>query len=303
MSDDGLVPEDRISELLGQVGEQTSPTAPERERARAAMLAEFDTIVAGRRVDEDSLTPPPAPAIELDQALRPSTSGAPRRWPVAAAGTAAGLLVLVLAVVTSFRDDTATSVVPPTPTSLDVPTSTLDPPLVLTGRSLPLMLGDGVYRTDDIGEGLTFTGAAGLQLVDRRAGLLVLDEVDGEQLRARISMFEADPEAIDSIIGTATDLGRLKVDEASFSVAGRSVPRWDLTITAEGLAELGCADQTGCLPLGAGDDGPSIWGRSENFLVRLGPDDPTVFVLVQSTIFGDPVLGQAFEIIDSIRPV
>ena len=40
------------------------------------------------------------------------------------------------------------------------------------------------------------------------------------------------------------------------------------------------------------------------FWQRLGeasPGEPSVFVLVQTRAFGDPLLSQAFEIIDSLR--
>lgn len=74
-------------------------------------------------------------------------------------------------------------------------------------------------------------------------------------------------------------------------------------MTGAGIADLECIAQSGCVPLADDVDefDPSIWARSENFLVEVSPGEPSVFVLVQTKTFSDPLLSQAFEIIDSLR--
>ncbi len=165
------------------------------------------------------------------------------------------------------------------------------------------MLDDATYRTDDIRNGVAFGGADGLQLVALRPGLLVMDSVsDGGDLRARVSVFEAEPTAVADVIDGAVEDGDMQVSVAQFTGSDQSLRRQDLTVTGEGIADLECIAQSGCLPLldGVDEFDPSIWARSENFLVEASPGEPSVFVLVQTKAFGDPLLSQAFEIIDSL---
>jgi hypothetical protein len=133
---------------------------------------------------------------------------------------------------------------------------------------------------------------------------MVMDSVsDDGDLRARVSVFEAEPTAITDVIDGAVEDGDIQVSAAQFTGADQSLQRQDLTVTGEGVADLECAAQNGCLPLADGVDefAPSIWARSENFLLEASPGEPSVFVLVQTRAFGDPLLSQAFEIIDSLR--
>jgi len=151
---------------------------------------------------------------------------------------------------------------------------------------------------------VAFGGADGLQLVALRPGLLVMDSVsDGGDLSARISVFEAEPTAIADVIDRAVEDGDMQVSAAQFTGGEQSLRRQDITVTGDGVADLECIAQSGCLPLvdGAYEFDPSIWARSENFLVEASPGEPSVFVLVQTTAFGDPLLSQAFEIINLLR--
>ena len=191
--------------------------------------------------------------------------------------------------------------------TVDLKVNDKDQPIYLyelTTESLPIVLDDTTYQTEYIRDGVAFGGADGLQLVALRPGLMVMDSVsDGGDLRARVSVFEAEQTAVADVIDAAVEDGHLQVSAAQFTGADRSLRRQDLTLTGEGVADLECIAQGGCLSLLDGIDefDPSIWARSENFLVELSSGEPSVFVLVQTKAFGDPLLSQAFEIIDSLR--
>jgi hypothetical protein len=302
--------DDELAALLRRVSEDATLQPRHRERARAAMFAEFDAIVADAdRADADGADSgrlaPVVPAIELDDGSRRRSSSGSRlaRWTAAAAAV---VFVLALVVTANVRDDPATSdAVDPTPaTPPDTLPGVEDPPEPLTAESLGAPLDEATYRADAIGGGLTFSSADGLELVALRPGLLVLDSVSaGGDLRGRVSVFEADGAAIADVIGAAVDDGHLQITEAQFTGGDRPLRRRDLTMTGEGIADLGCVGQDGCLPLVAGDDelDPSVWARSENFLVEASPGESSIFVLVQTKTFGDPLLNQAFDIIDSLR--
>ena len=303
--------DDELAALLRRVSEDAALQPRHRERARAEMFAEFDAIVAGRvdtaRADGDDSgrTPPVVPPIELDDGLRHRSSSGPRlaRW---AAAAAAVVFVLALVVTANVRDDPATSdtVDPPPVTVPDTLPGVEGPPEPLTAESVGDSLGEAAYETDVIGGGLTFASADGLELVALRPGLLVLDSVSaGGDLRGRISVFEADSAAIADVIGVAVDDGHLQVTEAQFTGGDRPLRRRDLTVTGDAIADLDCVGQDGCLPLVAADDelDPSVWARSENFLVEVRSGEPSIFVFVQSRTFGDPLLTQAFDIIESLR--
>ncbi len=91
---------------------------------------------------------------------------------------------------------------------------------------------------------LAFSGADGLQLVALRPGLLVMDSVsDGGDLRARVSIFEAEPTAVADVIDGAVEDGDMQVLVAQFTGADRSLRRQDLTVTGEGVADLECIAQ------------------------------------------------------------
>jgi hypothetical protein len=305
--------DDELAALLRRVSEDATLQPRHRERARAAMFAEFDAIVADAdradtaRADgaDSGRLPPVVPAIELDDgSRRRSTSGSRSAgW---AAAAAAVVFVLALVVTANVRDDPATSdTVDPTPvTSPDTLPGVEDPPEPLSAESVGSSLDEATYETDAIGGGITFSNADGLQLVALRPGLLVLDSVSaGGDLRGRVSVFEADEAAIADVIEAAVDDGDLQITEAQFTGGDQPLRRRDLTVTGAGIADLGCVGQDGCLPLVAGDDelDPSVWPRSENFLVEARSGEPSIFVFVQTKTFGDPLLNQAFDIIDSLR--
>ena len=302
--DDQPVPDDELAALLRRVSDDLTLQPQYRDRARAAMFAEFDAIVADTGTADSKEHLSVVPAIELDEERRPPSSRSfVSGW---AAVAAACLLVLALAVMANLRNVSTTSnatdpSVPRTPTTL---LAVEDPARLLTSESLPMVLDDATYRTDEIRDGVAFGGADGLQLVALRPGLMVMDSVsDGGDLRARVSVFEAEPTAVADVIDGAVEDGDMQVSAAQFTGADQSLQRQDLTVTGEGVADLECVAQSGCLPLVDGVDefDPSIWARSENFLVEASPGEPSVFVLVQTRAFGDPLLSQAFEIIDSLR--
>jgi hypothetical protein len=302
--DDQPVPDDELAALLRRVSDDSTLQPQYRDRARAAMFAEFDAIVAdtGTADSRDHLSV--VPAIEFDEQRRPPSSRSfVSGW---AAVAAACLIVLTLAVMANLRNVSTTRnatdpSVPRTPTTL---LAVEDPARLLTSESLPIVLDDATYRTDEIRDGVTFGGADGLQLVALRPGLVVMDSVsDGGDLQARVSVFEAEAAAVADVIDGAVEDGDMQVSAAQFTGADQALRRQDLTVTGEGVADLECVAQSGCLPLVDGVDefDPSIWARSENFLIEASPGEPSVFVLVQTRAFGDPLLSQAFEIIDSLR--
>ena len=302
--DDQPVADDEMAALLRRVSNDVTLQPQYRDRARAAMFAEFDAIVANTGTADSKEHLWVVPAVELDEERRRSSS---RRfvsgWSAAAA---ACLIVLTLAVVANLRNGSTTS----DATDLSAPRTPATLPPVggqarpLTAASLPILLDDATYRTDDISDGLAFDGAGGLQLVALRPGLMVMDLAsDGGDLQARVSVFEAEPNAVAEVIDGAVEDGDIQISAAQFTAADQSLQRRDLTVTGEGVADLECIGQSGCLPLVDGVDefDPSIWARSENFLIEASPGEPSVFVLVQTRAFGDPLLSQAFEIIDSLR--
>jgi hypothetical protein len=301
---DQPVPDEELAALLLRVSDHVTLQPQYRDSARSAMFAEFDAIVAGdgSSVSEEHLSA--GPAMEPDEERRrPSSRSFFSGWSAAAA---AALIVLTLAAVANLRDvsntsDTTDPSVQSRPVTLP---AVVDPARPLTTESLPIMLDDGTYRTDEIHNGVTFGGANGLQIVVLRPGLLVMDSVsDGGDLRARVSVFEAEPTALADVIDGAVTDGDIQVAAAQFTGADQSLRRRDITVTGEGVADLECIAQSSCLALSDGVDefDPSIWARSENFLVDASPGEPSVFVLVQTKAFGDPLLSQAFEIIDSLR--
>jgi hypothetical protein len=304
IDDDQPVPDDELAALLRRVSDDLTLQPQYRDRARSAMFAEFDAIVTGAGAADSKEHLSVVPAIEFDEERRrPSRRSFVSGWSAAAA---ACLIVLTLALVANLRNESATSTatdpsVPSTPAALP---AVEDPVRALTTESLPIVLDDATYRTDEIRNGATFGGADGLQLVALRPGLMVLDAVsDGGDLRARVSVFEAEPTSVADVIDGAVEDGDMQVSAAQFSGADQSLRRQDLTVTGEGVADLDCIAQRGCLPLVDDVDefDPSIWARSENFLVEAIPGEPSVFVLVQTKAFGDPLLSQTFEIINSLR--
>jgi hypothetical protein len=299
--DDQPVPDDELAALLRRVSDDLTLQPQHRDRARAAMFAEFDTIVEDTGNADPNERLSMAPAIELDEERRrPSSRSFVAAWSGAAA---ACLIVLTLVVVANLRNVSSTSDAPVPSTPATLP-AVEDPARPLTTESLPIVLEDATYRTNDIRDGVAFSGADGLQLVALRPGLLVMDSVsDGGDLRARVSIFEAEPTAVADVIDGAVEDGDMQVSAAQFTGGDQSLRRQDVTVTGEGVADLECLAQSGCLPLVDGVDefDPSIWARSENFLVEASPGEPSVFVLVQTKAFGDPLLSQAFDIIDSLR--
>jgi hypothetical protein len=302
--DDQPVLDDELAALLRRVSDDLTLQPQYRGRARSAMFAEFDAIVADTGRADSKERPSVMPAIELDEERRrPSSRSFVSGWSAAAA---ACLIVLTLVAVANLRDVSTKS--PATEPSVPTTPATLpaveDQPLPLTTESLPIVLGDATYRTDDIRDGIAFGGADGLHLVALRPGLIVMDSVsDGGDLRARVSVFEMEQTAVADVIDAAVEDGHLQVTAAQFTGGDQSLRRQDLTMTSGGIADLECIAQSGCLPLADGVDefDPSIWARSENFLVEASPGERSVFVLVQTKTFSDPLLSQAFEIIDSIR--
>ena len=302
--DDQPVPDDELAALLRRVSDDVTLQPQDRDRARAAMFAEFDAIVAETGTADSKGHLSVVPGIELDEERRqPSSRSFVSGW---AAAAAACLIVLTLAAMGNLRNVSTTSnatdpPVPRTPTTL---LAVEDPARLLTSDSLPILLDDATYRSDSIRDGVAFGGADGLQLVALRPGLIVMDSVsDGGDLPARVSVFEAEPTAVADVIDGAVETGDMQVSAAQFTGADQSLRRQDLTVTGEGVVDLECVEQSGCLPLVDAVDefDPSIWARSENFLVEASPGEPSVFVLVQTKAFGDPLLSQAFEIIDSLR--
>ncbi len=175
---------------------------------------------------------------------------------------------------------------------------------MLSATLLPVALGDETYRTDAIRGGLSFSGADGLQLVELRPGLVVLDDISADgDVRGRVSVFAADPTVVEGVVSAAVEDGYLQATGALFTGSGEALSRQDLTVTGDGLADLACVSQSACIPLGDDEElfDPSVWARSENFLVEASPGAPAIFVLVQTKGFGDPLLSQSFEIIDSLR--
>lgn len=302
--DDQPVTDDEMEALLRRVSNHVTLQPHHRDRARTEMFAEFDAIVASTGVADSKEHLSVVPAAKLDdEPRRRSTRRLVSGWSAAAA---ACLIVLALAVVANLRNDSTTS----DATDLSIPMTPATLPPVgapsrpLAAASLPVLLDEATYRTDDIRDGLSFGGAAGLQLVALRPGLMVMDSVsDDGDLRARVSVFEAEPVAVADVIDGAVEDGDIQISEAQFTGADRSLRRQDLTVTGKGVTDLGCIGQSGCLPLVDGMDefDPSIWARSENFLVEASSAEDSVFVLVQTRTFGDPVISQAFEIIDSLR--
>jgi len=265
------------------------------------MFAEYDSIVA-RSVSSGSENHISVVPANGDEAARPRKL---RRSFVLAgsAAAAAFLVVLALVVMTDSRDTPATTDASVPGTQVTLP-PTDDPAQPLIAASPPIALGDATYRTDEIVDGVTFSGADGLELVALRPGLVVMDSVSASgDLRGRVTVFEAEPASIADTLEAAEADGHLQVSAAQFAASDRSLRRQDLTVTADGVTALECEAQSGCLPLGVGGDefDPSVWARSENFLVEAWPGDPSVFVLVQTRAFSDPLLSQAFEIIDSLR--
>ena len=300
--DDQPVSDDELAALLRRVSDDMTLQPQYRDRARTSMFAEFDAIVSdgGRSNSQQRLSA--VPPIEFDEEpSRPPTRSFVSGW---SAAVAACLIVLTLVVVANLRDvSTRSDATEPTLPPPTLPAA-VDQPRLLTTESLPIVLDDAMYRTDDIRNGIAFGGADGLQLVALRPGLLVLDSVsDSGDLRARVSVFEADPTVVGDVIDAAVEDGHLQVSAAQFTGGDQSLRRRDLTVSGEGIDALGCIAQSGCLPLvdGVDDFDPSIWARSENFLVDVSPGEPSVFVFVQTKDFGDPLLSQAFEIIDSLR--
>lgn len=299
--DDRPIPDDELIALLRRISDSPALQPQHRDRARATMLAQFDAIVSGAEdVDEGegvALSPP----IELDDKRRRTSSRSFVAWGTAVAATC--LVVVTLVVGANLSDDSATSDSADRPLPISVETLPgVEAPL--TAVSFPVVLEAATYRTDDIRDGLAFSGAEGLHLVALGPGLMVLDSVsDGGDLDARVTVFQAERTAVNGVIDAAGDAGHLQIGQAQFAVENQSIRRRDLTVAAQGVADLGCVGQSGCLPLtdGAGEFDPSIWARSENFLVEAIPGDPSVFVLVQTKGFGDPLLSQAFEIIQSLR--
>lgn len=302
--DDQPVTDDEMEALLRRVSDHMTLQPRNRDRARTEMFTHFDAIVANAGVADSNQHLSGLPAAQLDdEPLRRSTRRFVSGWTAAAA---ACLIVLALAVVANLRNDSTTS--DATDVSIPMTPATLPPvggpSRPLAAASLPVLLDDATYRTDSIRDGLAFGGASGLQLVALRPGLMVMDSMseDGD-LRARISVFEADPVAVADVIDGGVADGDIQISAAQFTGADRSLRRQDLTVTGEGVTDLECIGQRGCLPLldGVDEFDPSIWARSENFLVEASPGEESVFVLVQTRTFGDPVISQAFEIVDSLR--
>ena len=300
MSDDGRsVSDDELTALLRTVSDDPAIEAPGRDRVRESMLAEFDEV-AGEFVSSQPQELPSLALVELED------HGRPRRRPSISALLAAGaacVVVLVLVAVASLRNDPGepeASVPVPLPT---VPAA--DEPATLPDVGSPVsVLDDTTYRTDEFLDGVSFEGAAGLRLVALRPGLIVMDSVsNGGDLLARISLFEADQGEVRDVIDTAVENGQLRVESLQFTARDRSLPRQDLTVTSDGVADLECTTPTECLPLVVPIDDldPSVWAPGENSLVEVRTADPSVFALVQSTSFPNPLLGQAFEIIESLR--
>lgn len=301
--EDPHIDDDKLAALLRRVGDDSTLRPQHRERSRAAMFAEFDATVADADGVDSAERLSVVPTIEVEEERHRSARGSSVvRWTAAAAACS----VLTLIVVANLRDDSATSdtVDRPLPTPFETLPGVEDPLEQLTAASVPLLLNDATYRTGVIRDGLAFASADGLQLVALRPGLMVLDVVSNAgDLRSRVSVFEADQAGVDEVIGAAVDNGYLQLSEARFTDGDQSLRRQDLTVTGEGIADLGCVGQDGCLPLvdGADEFDPSVWARSENFLVEASPGNPSIFVFVQTKTFGDPLLGQAFEIIDSFE--
>lgn len=303
--DDQPVADDEIAALLQRISHDVTLQPQYRDRARAAMFAEFDAIVASTRTTDSKEHLSVVSATELVEARRrrSSRSFVPG-WATVAA--AACLIVLTLAAIVGLRNVSTTSnatepSVPRTPATLP---AVEDPARLLAPEFLPMVLDDATYRTDVLRDGVAFGGADGLQLVALRPGLMVMESVsDGGDLRARVSVFEAEPTAVAEVIDGAVEDGDVQISAAQFTGADRSLQRQDLTVTGEGIADLECIAQSGCLRLVDGVDefDPSIWARSENFLIEASPGEPSVFVLVQTRTFGDPLLSQAFDIVDSLR--
>jgi len=298
--DDQPVSDAELTALLRTVSDDPTLEPPSRDRVRDAMFAEFDAV-AGDFVSSDSRELPSMVLIEPEE-----DRSRPRRRPSISAWLAAAaacVVVLALFGVASLRNepseyDAGVPASPTTVSGVDEPAAFLD---TVSPRSV---LDDTTYRTDEILDGVSFEGAAGLRLVALRPGLIVMDSVsEGGDLLARFSLFEADQREIREVIDTASEDGRLRVESLQFTAGGRSLPREDLTVTSDGVADFGCTARTECLPLVApiDDRDPSVWAPGENSLVEVKTADPSVFALVQSTSFPNPLLSQAFEIIESLR--
>jgi len=304
MTDNGdSLPDDELAALLRRVGEDVALTPKNRDRARSEMLAEFDAIVGGAETDHSEATPSAVRVLEFnEQDDRPSTRSPLIWWSTAAAAT---LLVLTIVLVANLRTNQATSGTPDTtvPRTFATLPDVEEPARPLTTASPPILLEGVTYRTDEIRDGVEFAGVEGLQLVELRPGLIVLESVSNDGgVRARVSIFEAEASLVAGAIDNAVENGDVQVTSAQFNGADQTLQRQDLTITSKGVTDLDCVAQNGCLPLVEATDefDPSVWARSENFLLEVSSGEPSVFVFVQTKSFGDPVLNQAFEIIDSL---
>lgn len=298
--DDQPVSDDKLSALLRTVSDDPTFRPPSRDRIRESMFAEFDAV-AGESASSELRELPSVVPIEMEE-----DHGRPRRGSSGSAWLAAGaacVVVLVLVAMASLRNE-------PQETDASVPESPLtvpaaDEPAALLDLGSPVsVLDDTTYRTDELLDGVSFEGAAGLRLAALRPGLIVMDSVsDRGDLLARITLFEADQEEVRDVIDNAVENGQLRVESLQFTAGARSLPREDLTVSSDGVADLGCTEQTECLPLVAPTDDldPAVWAAGENSLVEVKTADPSVFVLVQSTSFPNPLLGQAFEIIESLQ--
>ena len=105
--DDQPVPDDELAALLRRVSNDLTLQPQYRDRARAAMFAEFDAIVADTGTADSKEHLSVVPAIELDEERRrPSSRSFVSGW---AAVAAACLLVLTLVVVANLRNVSTTS--------------------------------------------------------------------------------------------------------------------------------------------------------------------------------------------------
>ena len=237
--DDQTVDEDLLAELLRRVADDPTLTPQNRDRARTAMFAEFDAIVAGERECRIATR---CPGDAECRSCRGTGSLLSSISDVSVVGCRRSLpdrpgarrrVELRRGIVHSDAID------PPVPTLPDTIPAVEEPPDMLSATLLPVALGDETYRTDAIRGGLSFSGADGLQLVELRPGLVVLDDISADgDVRGRVSVFAADPTVVEGVVSAAVEDGYLQATGALFTGSGEALSRQDLTVTGDGLADL-----------------------------------------------------------------
>lgn len=283
-----------LPELLRWLEADESQVPPDRARTRAEVLATFDAAVVGNSGPVSR--PEPRPEIVELLADEDRPAGGHRmieRRRISAWVVAAALVVASLGALALLPRNW-------TQTSADRPDQ---PRLVQEGSNLPAELVPGPQITTVIGSRLSFDAPEGLVVEVESEGRVVLRGLDQALAEGRIVIAELDVDDFEAELQTLTDDGRISVKNLGATVGGETTSRWDIVITNDELARVGCEMGRPCLALpGGSDDGAaSLLAGADNRVFEIGRSDGTIVVLIdQSLAFSGPISTMASEILATL---